>query len=130
MSKASAYIQKENSEIPTEYPLTSRPIEMLTKSQVYVASMSTKFAPAFDEYSLYTSPTGSVYASMYWLKEQLVTATYVVYTAFLMPQQLLLHAKQDVWVDMPPLSTEKVVMQAQDMGYGEPLAMLDPLPDD
>ena len=27
---------------------------------------------------------------------------------------------------MPPLSTEKVVMRARDMGRGEPLAILDP----
>lgn len=35
----------------------------------------------------------------------------------------------ELWVDMPPLSTEKVVLQARDMGQGEPLAILDALSD-
>lgn len=33
--------------------------------------------------------------------------------------------EKDIWVEMPPLSTEKVVMQARDMGFGESLAFLE-----
>ena len=131
MSRASAYVQDESREIPTQYPLASEPIEMWTKSQIDVENTFPKVMLAFDVCSFYKNMTDSVYSSIFYIKEQLgrqlLEGTHVIYTSFCDAERLIPNLEQDTWVDMPPLSIEKVVMQVKDMGYGEPLAILDPL---
>ncbi len=41
-----------------------------------------------------------------------------------------LELQDDLWVNMPPRSTRKVILRARYAGRGKPLAYLDPLPED
>ena len=132
MSRASVYTSVESRSIPTEYPLDTEPIKMWTESRSAIKNNSLREC-TFDTSYFCNNSAGLVEASIYRIIEQLArqlfASTHLVYTPCYAWGKLETDRKQDIWVDMPPLSTEKVVMRAKDMGRGEPLAILDPLPE-
>ncbi len=131
MSRASTYIYDETRFIPTEYPMGFEPIKMW--SETLSADKSATPKVVFDG-CYFNKLARSVEAAMYQIKEQLVRQSLatisLTHVSSYMREQMELNLEQDIWVDMPPLSTEKVVMHVQDIGFGEPLAILDLLPEE
>src|SRR5216684_2493012 len=132
MSRASAYARDESKLIPpVGYLLNSEPITTLVEPLSDVKNNPPNFAPIFDTCYFYNNLAGLAEVAVYQIKEQLVQhlfgSIHLTYASLYPWEQLESDRKQDIWVEMPPLSTEKVVMRTCDMGFGEPLAILDPL---
>lgn len=131
MSRTSTYAYDETRFIPTEYPMGFEPGKMWSETLRTDKNSTPKVE--FDG-CYFNKLARSVEASMYQIKEQLALQPFVAmsltYVSSYTWEQMEPDREQDTWVDMPPLSTEKVVMHVQDMGFGEPLAILDPLPEE
>lgn len=134
MSRASTYPYNENRCIFTEFPLHSRPITMWTKTISDEKNAYSPISPMFDAYYFYNHQAGSADASFYILTQRLrqetLASLHLLYASFNGREQQNSNLDYDLWVDMSPLSIEKVVMRTQDMGQGKPLAILDPLPEE
>ncbi|SRR6266571_6212501 len=135
MSRAGLHIRDESRWIPPfEYPLDARPITILAEPLYTVENTPPKTEPVFDTCYFYNNRAGLVEMACYRITEQLIrqlsAIAHLTSASFYYWKQVELDRKQEIWVDMPPLSTEKAVMRARDMGFGEPLAILDPLPEE
>lgn len=131
MSRASTYIYDETRFIPTEYPMGFEPVK--TWSETLNADQTTIPKVEFDGW-YFNKLARSVEAAVYQIKEQFAQRPFasmsLTHVSSYIWEQMEPNLEQDIWVDMPPLSTEKVVMHVQDIGFGEPLAMLDLLPEE
>jgi hypothetical protein len=133
MSRAGTYARGPSPWIsPAEYPLNPEQITKLVEPVDVVKNVS-KFVPVFDTCYFYNNAAGSAEVATYRIMEQLVRhlvrSMHLTYP-LLCRQEKVFDREEDIWVEMPPLSIEKVVMQAREMGFGEPLAFLDPLPEE
>jgi hypothetical protein len=86
--------------------------------------------PVFDTHYFYNHAAGTAEVATYQIMEQLVQqlvgSMHLTYLPFCQ-QEKVSGREEDIWIEMPPLSIEKGVMQARNMGFGEPLAFLDSL---
>jgi hypothetical protein len=134
MSRAGTYVRGSSPWIPPlEYPLNSEQITKLVEPLDVLKKVPSKFVPVFDTCYFYNNAAGTAEVATYQIMEQLVQhlvgSMHLTYPP-LCRQEKVSDREEDIWVEMPPLSIEKVVMQARDMGFGEPLAFLDPLPEE
>lgn len=131
MSRASTYIYDETRFIPTECPMGFEPVK--TWSEILSADQSSTSKVEFDG-CYFNKLARSVEAAVYQIKEQFAQQPFVsislMHVSSYIWEQMEPNREQDIWLEMPPLSAEKAVMHVQDMGFGEPLAMLDPLPEE
>lgn len=76
----------------------------------------------------------SIVAELHTSAEQLVQASLVsrqkTHTPLLTEEEAEPDQEDDIWADIPPLSTKKVKMRARYAGQGEPLDVLGPLAED
>lgn len=134
MSRAGTYVRGSSPGIPPiEYPLKSDQIEKLDEPLNVLKKVPSNFVSVFDTCYFYNHMAGTAEVATYRIMEQLVQhlvgSMHLTYPP-LCPHEKVSDREEDIWVEMPPLSIEKVVMQAHDMGFGEPLAFLDSLPEE
>ncbi len=134
MSRAGTYVPGASPWIPPiEYLFNSEPITKSVELPDDLKKIPSNFVPVIDTCYFYNNASGTAEVAIYQIMEQLVQhlvrSMHLTYPPFY-PQENGVEQGEDIWVEMPPLSIEKIVMRARDMGFGEPLAFLDPLPEE
>ena len=87
--------------------------------------------PLFETVPFFDNRAGEITVKLYEVK-QLFTqiCEYLMYAASIDQTKTEYEYSDDLWIDMPPRSSKKIVMRASYKGRGKPRAILDPLPED